>query len=380
MATYLRELWNIGKEKFNLRLLEGEDGMDSEVTWIQQLEEPASADLLHGGELVMTTGIGSPKDDSLMLFVQNLVRCDASGVVINLGPYISNVPEGLKRFCRKEHFPLFILPAQNRPADVTRDLCRYIISREDTDMSAAEAIKQLLVDPSTLSLNGKVFESRGFGLAGRYTMLLLETRSEKLAAMADFESAIGQLKAILNRTSEDFIGFHKTNTQYLILAKDLLHADAEQQLRSSLNLKEHQNLIIGMEGDSLMSIPKLAKQAEKLMNIAQKSGERLLFWDEMEVERLFVEIDDSSILKNFTNTYLSELLEYDAGNQTNYYETLKVYLASGGSIQSVSQQLYLHRNTVNARISKIKEIMNSNLDPKDRLNIEIAIRIHDSMS
>lgn len=62
-------------------------------------------------------------------------------------------------------------------------------------------------------------------------------------------------------------------------------------------------------------------------------------------------------LLQFCHQRVLNLNYYDEQNKTNYIKTLRTYLYFQKSIQQTANHLYVHRNTINYRIQKIKEIM-----------------------
>ena len=60
--------------------------------------------------------------------------------------------------------------------------------------------------------------------------------------------------------------------------------------------------------------------------------------------------------------YLGVLHNYDRKHKTDYENILRLYLNNNCSVQAVSAKTYTHRNTINYRIKKIKEILHSDLD------------------
>jgi len=55
------------------------------------------------------------------------------------------------------------------------------------------------------------------------------------------------------------------------------------------------------------------------------------------------------------------------------------YLKYNGSIQAIAKELFTHRNTIQYRMNKIKELLDCNLeDAKDRFNYQLAFYIKDS--
>lgn len=59
---------------------------------------------------------------------------------------------------------------------------------------------------------------------------------------------------------------------------------------------------------------------------------------------------------------LSYLLDFDKQYQTNYMETLKVYLFERNNINKAASRLHLHRNTLKYRLDKIEAMTHSAID------------------
>ncbi len=82
------------------------------------------------------------------------------------------------------------------------------------------------------------------------------------------------------------------------------------------------------------------------------------------------------VLREFYESSVGPLAEFDRENNTNLLETLEVYLLENRSISAAAQRLYIHRNTMNYRINKIKQLLNTDLDDSENLlKLQIGIRI-----
>ena len=53
---------------------------------------------------------------------------------------------------------------------------------------------------------------------------------------------------------------------------------------------------------------------------------------------------------------LASLETYDAGKNTELYETLKIYTKTGFSKNHTAELMFMHRNTVNYRIQQIENL------------------------
>ena len=70
-------------------------------------------------------------------------------------------------------------------------------------------------------------------------------------------------------------------------------------------------------------------------------------------------IVDQEPVETIIHPQIRKLLAYDHQYHTDYLETLKVYLNNRASITSASKQLHMHRNTLQNRINRISEIVES---------------------
>lgn len=68
-------------------------------------------------------------------------------------------------------------------------------------------------------------------------------------------------------------------------------------------------------------------------------------------------------IESFCHPSLLTLKHYDTNHNTNYYETLYLYILNNRNIIETAEKLYIHRNTMTYRINKIKEL--TNIDFKD---------------
>ena len=69
---------------------------------------------------------------------------------------------------------------------------------------------------------------------------------------------------------------------------------------------------------------------------------------------------DSSLVT--MHPLIAKLQHYDALHHTDFYKTLFCYLENERSQQLTSQQLFIHRNTLTLRLSKIEELWHPDLD------------------
>ena len=85
---------------------------------------------------------------------------------------------------------------------------------------------------------------------------------------------------------------------------------------------------------------------------------------------------DPSGLGLFCHPALSILNRYDRENGTDLYHTLRIYLECGGSIKDTAGKLFIHRNSLNYRLARIRELTQANPnDSNTRFLLTMSFRI-----
>ena len=102
LGIVVRELFAEFGAKYQMRLLAGEKGLNRVMDWVHILEDVEAAKFLNGNELIFTTGIGKNMEHWLMCLIQGIYQRNACGMIVNIGPYIEEIPEEVIQFCEKK--------------------------------------------------------------------------------------------------------------------------------------------------------------------------------------------------------------------------------------------------------------------------------------
>nr|WP_179805701.1 PucR family transcriptional regulator ligand-binding domain-containing protein [Micromonospora purpureochromogenes] len=132
------------------RLVAGDAGLDAPVRWVHVAEVPDIATLLGGGELVLTTGIGLPADDTgLRAFIGDLADVGVSGLVVELGRrYVSGVPRVMAAAAERRGLPLVELRRATPFVRITEAVHALIVDAQLTELRATEEIHQRFTELS----------------------------------------------------------------------------------------------------------------------------------------------------------------------------------------------------------------------------------------
>lgn len=100
------------------------------------------------------------------------------------------------------------------------------------------------------------------------------------------------------------------------------------------------------------------------------------YYEEIGVYRFFYEFHNDVELKDYVMEILGELIQYDEENQSDYVNTLEVFLEHGGNIGETADKLFVHRNTITYRMTKISEILDVDLTNSTQIfNLQFAYKI-----
>lgn len=80
-------------------------------------------------------------------------------------------------------------------------------------------------------------------------------------------------------------------------------------------------------------------------------------FQDMYLLKIIKSVPNTKLLEEYVHTTLGKLAEYDKKNGADSLEFLKLWIMYNGNTKKIFSALFLHRNTVNYRINKIKEIL-----------------------
>lgn len=381
MAITLKELCKYAKENYGMNLICGENNMNNLVNWVHMLEDPETATFLHGQELIFTTGIGHDNTDWFLDFAKGLVASQASGLVLNIGPYIKSVPADLVDYCREVQFPLFTIPWKTRIVDITNDFCRKIIKSEENEMSVAGAFKNAIFFPEKISEYRQVLGRKEFDLDAEFCVVALSLQVPSNDKLTDYDKSVRlHLTKILFNHSDRFNIFRQD--KYLITILQSFPIEVVESAFERLNEicsygsnKNHMHIGISINNPGIESLPRNYKRAIDILHIAEKKDEDIISYRNIGLYQLLLEVEDKDALGRFYKETLGKLEDYDKKYQTDYLYTLKCYLDNNASVQEVAKTTFVHRNTINYKIKKIKEILQCELDYEDGLRLFLAFHV-----
>ncbi|OCA87881.1 hypothetical protein A8F94_08570 [Bacillus sp. FJAT-27225] len=149
----------------------------------------------------------------------------------------------------------------------------------------------------------------------------------------------------------------------------------ESRLKNVVTLlkEKHQldvSVGIGRHHPEMGGIPKSYKEAMRAVAIAQKN-KRITFYDQLGLESFIEEISFES-----RNDFIDRILRIKDYPEMEFsVRTLEVFFQSNQSINETAEKLFVHKNTVQYRLKKIKEL--TGYDPR---KFSDAVLLHAALS
>ncbi|WP_026528608.1 PucR family transcriptional regulator [Butyrivibrio sp. VCD2006] len=129
-------------------------------------------------------------------------------------------------------------------------------------------------------------------------------------------------------------------------------------------LKNVSEIGISAEFNSVALFPENFQLAQEACRIGKQIGasSKVHRYENYRFLHLLNHVSDVGLLKSYIHPALYRLHHYDLEHDSELVETLKVFLRVSCSVKDASDALFLHRNTLNYRMSKITELTGLDLN------------------
>ena len=168
------------------RVLAGADRLGTAVRWVHAIELADAGRLLHGGELVLSTGIALPEEPgSLAGYVADLDAAGVSGLAVELGRrYTDRLPAALVAAAAERDLPLIAFEREIPFVEITEAVHARIIDAQLDELRAAERLHQVFTELSVAGAGPDEIVRQAAALAGR-PVILADLSHRVLAYAAD---------------------------------------------------------------------------------------------------------------------------------------------------------------------------------------------------
>ncbi len=162
-------------------VLTGPDRLAVPVRWVHAIEQADAARLLHGGELVLSTGIALPDDpDLLASYVASLAAATVAGLAVELGRRYQRLPDALVSAAERYRVPLIVFRREVPFVEITETVHAMIIDAQLDELRRSERVHETFTDLSVAGAPPEEIVRQAALLAGR--PVILEDLSHRVLA------------------------------------------------------------------------------------------------------------------------------------------------------------------------------------------------------
>jgi hypothetical protein len=387
MAIRFWEIYEETKDQFHLKIVAGKAGMDTVVSWVHMLEDETIVSRFHGEELAITTGMKAGQPNWLLNLVQEMAQDECAGIIINTGMYLEEIPGEVINWCDEHKFPLLEMPWEISITSLIQDYCMRIIDQMQYEKKISNTFREVIQGRGNEVEYKQVLGQR-YDMEGTFQLFCLnvkktiEEETNLNQALFKLENLFGLWKG--NKKINISYGLIRMEDSIVLVLNNMEHKyfmDLPDLILQSFKYFVHKHCFYLGIGPSITRIENLSisyKRARTAMKMAMGTNRVIVKFDEMGFFKVLYSIDDTELLSNYANEILGTLERYDKAHNSSYIETLRSYIKNDRSIIRVSEDTYTHRNTVNYRIQKIKQIIGCELKDVDELfRYQVAFYIRD---
>ena len=416
MGFTIEDMLVVSQDRYKMKMEAGSGGWSNSISWLLVLEDLTIIYNFSGKELAITTGLGFQAESDMYELVEELYAHNASGLIVNTGCYVKEIPQSVKDFCDANDFPLLTVPWEVFLVDMIKDLSVRIFLQSSTDEQISGALISAIEQPEARDLYTRELLPY-FDLDGTFQVALVSTGDLDKMDTVDRKRIAYRMQLYLTGLTHNGHFFYYAS--YFVIIMNALSADECAQIIDSfadrIRVKMPDKTVRIGVSDPVTDIENLHlayKRARAAVRMAGSAaaGKHLFsagttpegrpenaagsitagrpgsaaagntfiqYFDRMGLYRMFYLIEDRELMRDLSDRPLAPLIEYDREHNGEYLATLEAYLRCGGSIKAMSEEMFVHRNTILYRMANIKRLLGCTLeDPQDRLVYTVACMIH----
>ena len=380
MGFTIEDMLVVSQDRYKMKMEAGSGGWSNSISWLLVLEELTIIQNFTGKELAVTTGLGFQEEETMLRLVEELSAHNSSGLIVNTGFYVKEIPQSVKDFCDANDFPLLTVPWEIILADLIKDLSIRIFVQSSTDEQISGALIHAIEQPEAQDLYTRDLLPH-FDLDGIFQIALISTGD--LDSMDTVERKRIAYRMHLYLANLTHNGHFFYYASYFVVVMNAIGKEESEEILEAfadrIRVKMTDRKVYIGVSDQVKDIENLHlayKRARAAVEMAVKREMDLQYFDRMGMYRMLYLIEDRSLLRELSDKPLAPLIEYDREHDGEYVATLESYLRCGGSIKAMSEELYIHRNTILYRMANIKKLLGCSLEsPEEKMFYAVACMI-----
>lgn len=367
------------------KIIGGKQGIEHNVRWIHQMYDVNIGPWICENDLIYTNGACfSAPEENLISIITQLNDVNASGILVEIGKYINVISPKVVALADELNIPLIEMKSSVDIDEISLFLSYSNIDYDDKT-KIREAVRRIAILPNYIgdNMNDETLRKLVFP----YIALAISCENKVNSTMLDWrmnKQVMSKLSEIYGVEEQDIIDFECDEKKIYLISVDTLKKNIKQffgdtncKLSEKIGKSSGINAKIGIstfinDMEDISNGVHQAICANDYLHIAQ--SEEIYMYDEMGIFRLFYEYKNDIDLHEIYMSIMENLLAYDKDGQM--YTTLEVYYSMDCNMARTADELYIHKNTLKYRLSKIKEILGMDFDePNHGFTVQMALKI-----
>lgn len=340
------------------KLLGGSKGIYRRVSNIHTIETKEIAHFIRDHELIFITGVAVSKDTPLEELVRTILKKNVSGIVVNIGFYIHTIPDAVITLCNQKEIPLLSLPWNYVLSDLQKLIFTELISKQHKDAYITYVIEQILhrlyhkpvhtIDYMTLRADEQFYIAL-------------------IAVPPNMPQSVDEILKTLRKMPDAVHAFKETlvPNRLVVMFRQKQHMPFTRCKKNLHTWLAHTGLASYKAGISLPcctadSLATAYDEAElSIITAAALAYPQpfIIAFQNISLLKIIQQAVHPKLLHKFMQQLLGKLMEYDKNHRTDLLRFLHVWIKHSGNASAITNELFIHRNTVAYRINKIKTIL-----------------------
>lgn len=393
MGKLLEDILNIPECRC-LRIVAGENGLKKQVSWAAAIEVIDIIRFSNEGDLNFVTGLAIASEDDLMSLVIEANKYKMAGIVFAPGPYIKEIPSSVLEYGNLHDFPIFIMPWDVKISTLSHAIGEFLSAGTSQNPISIDLLKSLLLGREDVQLTSELrnqLKRLGFTEDCRYRVLLFRIvkndhyEEERLKEINE-KLVKGISRLYFGEATIPIDAGIAVILRYHGIKKDLDEKEMNEIRTLAAKtqiLFDDFNIRIGI-GNQYHKIEQIAKSYTEavlvtdLLSSEAQHRKELYRYEQLGAYKIIWDSGNLGGMEKFSEEILGSLKAYDAINGTDLMKFLVAYFEYNGSIKDLSENLFLHKNTVLYKIRKMEGILDCSFARLETLlNLKLALMIQE---
>lgn len=375
-------------------LIAGKDGLHNLVKWCNVMEMKEPWKWVKSGEVLILSGVGLTNvTEELTTLLLQMDQVHAAGLFIQLGYSIDHINSTLIMLANKLRIPIATLPMEVNISNLLYRICQLLYVKEKQDITMEGTLREIMYLPYLKDMENAL---KYYGFLSGHPYVSIAVEIDSFPNQGTYETMDYRITRVrtfvlymVNHLSYGNCSVLYTTEELLVSAIIPVDETPDYKEKLSYRLRQFMDQIkaqfgytisIGIgclfhHGKTYQRSSMEAKEALFMLHACHKSNE-LRFYEVMGIYRILFHCTEEKELRKIFNETLGPLMEYDQINGSELYNTLEVYLEEDCNSSKAAEALYIHRNTMKYRVSKIEEVLLCDLrDVNTCFNLRLGYKI-----